>query len=145
MIELQLKRIAKRPTYTIGRLSIRRREHGVFTPWTSFCATLDPPWVDFHHGGRKTKGTTAIPEGRYPVVVTMSPRFHRWLPLLVGVPHYEGVRIHSGNTAQDTQGCILVGRNTEVGRINDSRRTLYRLMQVLNHRDDGEPVFIEIE
>ena len=128
MIELQLKRIAKRPTYTIGRLSIRRREHGVFTP-----------------GGRKTKGKTAIPEGRFPVVVTMSPRFHRWLPLLVGVPHYEGVRIHSGNTAQDTQGCILVGRNTEVGRINDSRRTLYRLMQVLNHRDDGEPVFIEIE
>ena len=145
MIELQLKRIAKRPTYTIGRLSIRRRERGVFTPWTYFCDTLEPHWVDFHHGGRKTKGKTAIPEGRYPVVVTLSPRFKRWLPLLVGVPHYEGIRIHSGNTAQDTEGCILVGRNTEVGRVTDSRRTLYRLMQVLNHRDDGEPVFIEIE
>ncbi len=145
MIELQLKRIAKRPTYTIGRLSIRRREHGVFTPWTYFCDTLEPHWVDFHHGGRKTKGKTAIPEGYYPVVVTLSPKFKRWLPLLVGVPHYEGVRIHSGNTAQDTQGCILVGRNTEVGRVTDSRHTLYRLMQVLNHRDDGEPVFIEIE
>jgi len=138
-------RIAKRPTYTIGRLSIRRREHGVFTPWTYFCDTLEPHWVDFHHGGRKTKGKTAIPEGYYPVVVMMSPKFKRWLPLLVGVPHYDGVRIHSGNTAQDTQGCILVGRNTEVGRVNDSRRTLYRLMQVINHRDEGEPVFIEIE
>ena len=128
MIELQLKRIAKRPTYTIGRLSIRRRERGVFTPWTYFCDTLEPHWVDFHHGGRKTKGKAAIPEGRYPVVVTMSPRFHRWLPLLVGVPHYDGIRIHSGNTAQDTEGCIL-----------------YRLMQVIDHRDEGEPVFIEIE
>ena len=88
MIELHLKRIAKRPTYTIGRLSTRRRERGTLTPFTYFCDTLEPHWVDFHHGGRKTKGKTAIPEGRYPIVVTMSPRFHRWLPLLVGVPHY---------------------------------------------------------
>ena len=145
MIELQLKRIAKRPAYTIGRLSIRRRESGVFTPWTYFCDTLEPHWVDCHHGGRKTKGKTAIPEGRYPVVVTLSPRFKRWLPLLVGVPHYEGIRIHSGNTAQDTEGCILVGRNTEVAHVTDSRRTLYRLMQAIDHRGEGEPVFIEIE
>jgi len=145
MIELQLKRIAKRPTYTIGRLSIRRRERGVFTPWTYFCDTLEPHWVDFHHGGRKTKGKTAIPEGRYSVVVTLSPRFHRWLPLLVGVPHYEGIRIHSGNTAQDTEGCILVGRNTEVGRVTHSLRTFFCLIQAGDHRDGGEPVFIEIE
>jgi hypothetical protein len=79
------------------------------------------------------------------VVVTMSPRFKRWLPLLVGVPRYEGIRIHSGNTAQDTEGCILVGRNTEVGKVTDSRRTLYRLMQFISRRDEGEPVFIEIE
>jgi hypothetical protein len=145
MIELHLKRIAKRPTYTIGRLSIRRRERGTFTPWTYFCDTLEPHWVDFHHGGRKTKGKTAIPEGRYPIVVTMSPRFKRWLPLLVGVPHYSGIRIHSGNTAKDTEGCILVGKNTEVGKVTESRRTLYRLMQVIDHCDEGEPVFIEIE
>ena len=117
MIELHLKRIAKRPTYTIGRLGIRRRERGTLTPWTYFCDTLEPHWVDFHHGGRKTKGKTAIPEGRYPIVVTMSPRFKRW----------------------------LVGKNTEVGRVTDSRRTLYRLMQFISHRDEGEPVFIEIE
>jgi hypothetical protein len=145
MIELHLKRIAKRQTYTIGRLSVRRREPGKTARWTYFCDTLEPHWVDYHRGGRKTKGKTAIPEGRYPVVVTLSPRFHRWLPLLVGVPHYDGIRIHSGNTAEDTEGCILVGRNTEVGRVNDSRRALSRLMQLLGRRDEGEPVFIEIE
>ena len=78
-------------------------------------------------------------------MVTLSPRFKRWLPLLVGVPHYSGIRIHSGNTAKDTEGCILVGKNTEVGKVTESRRTLYRLMQVIDHRDEGEPVFIEIE
>lgn len=145
MIELQLKRIAKRPTYTIGRLYTRRLESGKLSPWKYFYDTLEPHWIDFHHGGRKTKGKTAIPEGRYPVVVTMSPRFKRWLPLLVGVPKYSGIRIHSGNTSADTKGCILVGRNTEVGRVTDSHRTLYRLMQIISHRDEGEPVFIEVE
>ena len=75
----------------------------------------------------------------------MSPRFHRRLPLLVGVPHYSGIRIHSGNTFADTESCILVGRNTEVGKVTDIRRILYRLMQLISHHDEGEPVFIEIE
>jgi hypothetical protein len=144
MIELRINRIAKRPTYTIGRLYIRRRIDAQVTPWKYFCDTLEPHWVDFKHGSRKRKGKTAIPEGRYPVVITLSPRFKKWLPLLVGVPHFEGVRIHSGNTAKDTQGCILVGLNTKVGQLTDSRLTLKRLMHYLNQRDEGEPIFIQV-
>lgn len=87
-MELKLKRIAKQKWYTIGRL----------------CDTLEPTWRDIGPGGKeyKIKGKTPIPEGRYPVVITYSPRFKEWLPLLVGVPGFSGIRIHAGNTPQGT-------------------------------------------
>ena len=83
-----------------------------------FCDTLEPTWRDIGPGrpGRKLPGRTAIPEGRYPVAVTFSPRFGRWLPLLLHVPMFTGVRIHAGNTAEDTAGCILVGASTRATR-----------------------------
>ena len=91
------------------------------------------------------KGVSAIPEGRYPVVVTWSPKFKRWLPLLLHVPKFEGVRIHAGNTAKDTQGCILVGENREVGKVLNSQRALDRLMKLLRERPEGEAVHIIIK
>lgn len=57
----------------------------------------------------KIKGETAIPYGRYEIIVSFSPRFKRNLPLLVNVPNYSGVRIHPGNKAADTEGCLLPG------------------------------------
>lgn len=69
----------------------------------------------------KVKGETAIPVGRYQITWTYSLRFRKMLPLLNGVPGYEGIRIHSGNKARDTEGCILCGRNTEVGTVTNSR------------------------
>jgi len=69
----------------------------------------------------KVKGETAIPVGRYQITWTYSPRFRKMLPLLNSVPGYEGIRIHSGNKARDTEGCILCGSNTEVGTVTNSR------------------------
>ena len=109
-MEMTLTRTAKRKAYTIGRLEI----DGVY-----FCDTLEPAWRDLGPGrpGHKIAGRTAIPEGRYPVVITWSPKFGQWLPLLLHVPLFEGIRIHAGNTAADTAGCILVGENRKVGHV----------------------------
>ena len=124
IFELRLHRIAKRKDYTIGRL---------YADGKYFCDTLEPTWRDVGRGrpGRKVKGTTAIPDGHYPVVITLSPRFHQWLPLLVGVPQFEGIRIHAGNRPQDTEGCILVGLNSRVGMVTQSRHYLQLLLTVL--------------
>ena len=134
-MELILKRIAKRKSYTIGKLYIDGEE---------FCDTLEPTWRDYAHGAYKRKGCSAIPEGCYPVVVSYSPRFQQWLPLLLHVPKFEGIRIHAGNTSCDTEGCILVGENREVGKVLDSRRYVNLLKRRLAQRPEGEGVWITV-
>ena len=128
-MELNVKRIARKDGYTIGRLFINNEY---------FCDTLE----DTDRGlkdtmqvneilAKKVKAQTAIPTGKYDVILTFSPRFKRVLPLLLSVKGYEGVRVHAGNTNKDTEGCLLVGENKEKGQVLNSRATLEKLMSVL--------------
>ena len=134
MKKLTLKRIAKKADYTIGRLE---DETG-----NRICDTLEPTWRNYKRGELKVPRKSAVPEGTYPVVITKSKKFGKYLPLLVGVPGFEGIRIHSGNTVNDTEGCILVGQNLEKGKVLMSRITLERLMKLI---ENEKRVFLTIE
>ena len=136
MIQIELKRIAKRKDYTIGQL---------YVDGTYLCDTLEPTWRNLAQGARKLKGRTAIPEGSYRVLITKSPRFKKWLPYVQGVPGFEGIRIHAGNKPEDTQGCILVGENRVKGMVVNSRIWLHRLMNRIQAAENqGEGIWITI-
>ena len=115
-----------------------------------FCDTLEPPRRNLLNGGKwdkrlKVKGMTAIPEGRYLMRFTYSPKFGKRLFLLMDVPLFDGIRIHSGNSVKDTQGCILVGNNTKVGRLENSRAVLFKLeMMLKGFQGPDDLVFITI-
>ena len=116
-MKITLKRIFKGNQYTIGKLYI----DGEY-----FCDTLEDAVRP-----EKIKNETAIPAGTYDVILNMSNRFKKILPLLLKVPNYEGVRIHSGNTKEDTSGCILVGENKVKGQVINSKQKMNELMKLL--------------
>lgn len=93
----------------------------------------------------KRPGITAIPKGRYELCLTYSNRFKRSLPLLLDVPGYSGVRIHSGNTAHDTEGCILIGKVCMEDHILDSRAAMKEFMKWFTNAIHINKVFITIE
>ena len=128
-MEIQVNRIARKDGYTIGRMSL----NGEY-----FCDTLEDTDRGLNSSmqeseilAKKIKAQTAIPTGKYDVILTFSPRFKRVLPLLLSVKGYEGIRIHAGNTTEDTEGCLLVGENKAKGQVLNSRGTLEKLMSVL--------------
>lgn len=132
---ITLRRIAMKDTYTIGKLYI----DGVY-----FCDTvedkdrgLDDSMEESTIKSRKVYGETAIPLGTYKVEITYSPKFRKNLPLLYNVKGFEGIRIHSGNTAKDSLGCIIVGKNKKVGMVLDSRSTMTKLMKILTNTKEN--------
>lgn len=152
-MEIRLKRIACRSTHTVGRLTI---EDSTFE-----CDTLEDVVRDTNHNGifdgseRKVAGQSAIPYGRYRVTLgVQSPRFKKSaayafcdgrLPRLLGVPHFEGILIHIGNSVRDTEGCILVGINDKVGLLSRSTDTFKELYAILKAADEqGDDIWITI-
>lgn len=153
-MEIKVKRKWKKEAYTIGKMYI----DGEYV-----CDTLE----DKDRGltsnmsvaqicGVKVHGETAIPTGRYLVdMKTVSPRFggraqyqfcKGRLPRLCNTPGYQGVLIHIGNTAKDTDGCILVGENKEKGKVLNSTATFRKLYPILKAADErGEQIWITIE
>lgn len=99
----------------------------------------------------KTPGRTAIPEGLYRVTVERSPRFSAragkdvFLPRINSVPGFTGVLIHSGNTSDDTEGCVLVGRKLGMNRVDESRLAMAALQpKIQKALDSGEGVTLEV-
>ena len=155
-MELRLKRIARKETYTIGRLyvdgkyvcdTIEDRDRGL--------SQSLPVSVNI---AKKRKGMTAIPTGRYRVTLDVkSPRFSKfksyawcdgYLPRLINVPAFDGILIHAGNTAANTDGCLLVGENKVgenkvVGKVLNSMDTLKRLYEILKSAKDS--IYITVE
>lgn len=139
-----MKMILTRDTFhaheTIGKLSI----DGVFE-----CHTLEDTMREVSGqpvGSWKIPAETAIPRGVYQVVMTMSNRFKKLMPLLLNVQGFEGVRIHAGNTSHDTEGCIIVGRTRLVTSLGDSRLATSALyVKIQAALDRGEKVTIEVK
>lgn len=153
-MELTLKRIAKRDTYTIGKLYV----DGKYV-----CDTLEPkdrglnyrmPLAEIKR--KKVYGQTAIPTGRYEVLMNIcSPKYsqkQKWkeynggfMPRLKNVPAYSGVLFHPGNTEKDTDGCPLVGENKLVGKVINSEATFKRLYPImLDAHNRGEKITVEV-
>ena len=154
-MEIVLKRVAPRETYTIGHIYVND---------VRFCDAVEDRDRGLRQGmspaqisAVKVPGQTAIPKGRYRIdMETYSSRyggvpFYKELcggrvPRLVNVPGYAGVLIHAGNSAEDSAGCIIVGENKAVGKVLNSRATLTRLYkEMATAHAAGEEIFITIE
>lgn len=155
-MELTLKRIALRSEYTIGKLYV----DGEYV-----CDTIEDTVRDldkdgkFANGEVKIPGRTAIPYGRYEITMKVkSPKYsnftkYSWakkydgyLPRLLNVPHFDGVLIHVGNSALDSEACVLVGENKVVGKVINSVNTFRKLMDeyLVPAKKRNEQIYIDI-
>lgn len=120
-MKIEVKRIFKASTYTIGELSVNSNY---------LCDTLEDR---VRPEGEKVYGETAIPAGTYTVILSYSNRFKKVMPEIQNVSNFTGVRIHCGNSSKDTEGCLLVGKwngKTE-NWISDSKNSYNKLYPLL--------------
>ncbi len=142
-MNITLNRIAKKSKYTIGKLYI----DGEY-----FCDTIEDTdrgltqtMTDAQVKSKKVYGQTAIPTGTYRVIINYSNKFKRQMPLLLNVPGFLGIRIHSGNTEKDTEGCLIVGKNKVVGKVIESKDTYNKLFSILCEANKKEAIKITIK
>ena len=128
-MKLSLIRESRTENFTLGELFI----DGQF-----FCYTVEDKVRPL---GEKVFGKTAIPAGSYKVIINMSNHFKKEMPLLLNVPNFEGVRIHSGNTAEDSEGCIIIGMVKTDNGVGMSRVAFTKLMDKIK----GQELTIEIK
>jgi len=143
MINLELKRKFFAEDYTIGTLSIdgKRYSH-----------TLEDKTRDLNKDGDldddgedKIYGRTAIPYGRYKISIVFWKKHNIYVPYLHNVTAFSGILIHSGSSAKDTEGCILVGLNTVKGRLTKSREYARKLtILIQQYIIAGHEVYINI-
>ena len=138
-MKLTLKRIFKGETYTIGKLYI---DGGYFCDTIEDTVRELPQTCPNTPKGvvckckEKVYAETAIPAGTYKVTMEYSPRFKRRFPYLHNVPHFLGILIHSGNTAEESSGCVIVGLNKVKGKVLESRVTLDALIKRIEGQKD---------
>lgn len=113
-----LTRMQLDPDVTIGELRIG----GVHVCWT----------VEDAEREVKIKGETCIPRGKYQIKRTWSNRFQQTMPQLMDVPNFEGIRIHPGNTAHDTEGCILPGMERRPKGVGSSQLAYREILKWLD-------------
>ncbi len=149
-MELIIERIEKNDRYTVGRLSILKRDFDEYLGKEVkeyLCDTLEPKIKELDITGRHImKKHAAIPAGRYPVVITYCEHQDRWLPLLLWVKRFKDVRILVGKTIEDIPtGGIIIGQYHGDGRMVNSPNTMYNLKQrIVEAKERGEGVFIQI-
>ena len=144
-MEILIKRLWKKSNYTIGKVYIDGKYFSDCLEDTDRGLSSDMSLDEIKK--IKVKDNTAIPVGLYDVLYTYSPRFKRMLPLINNVLGYEGVRFHAGNSIADTSGCILLGKNTKVGMVTESRVTcnkFYKLIEEAIYKK-GEAITLKIE
>lgn len=136
-MNLMVIRDAFMPTTTLGKL---------FIDGAYFCETLEDCDRKMEDGGKKVDGETAIPRGSYVVIIDYSNRFKRDMPHVLNVPGFVGIRIHSGNTHEDTEGCILVGKlrlnDKSIGYSRDAFGLLFPRLEAAYERN--EDINIEV-
>lgn len=142
-MEIVVKRLWKKATYTIGRLYVDRKY---------MCNTLEDKDRGLTQSmplerikAIKVAGETAIPTGTYKVTIRWSPHFNRMLPHIESVPGFDYILIHAGNTNKDTRGCILVGENKKVGQLVNSRKWAYDVLTPLIEKIGRGSCTIRIE
>lgn len=138
-MKIELDRMQTAPDFTLGALTVDNE----FECWVIEDAVREIPGQPV--SAWKVAGKTAIPRGTYKVDVTMSARFKRELPLLLDVPGFAGIRIHPGNTAEDTEGCLLPGLDRHGSSVGRSRKAFDDLfIKIMEAKRKGESIWIEV-